>query len=141
MKPYNEEVLCNLHVSQVKLSQTKTHDPMLFLIGDSGIVCIEVNGDCCSDCFIDKVRFDLPATLTGDYTEVASDGLLPTSQEVDRLKAVVFAISPDGMRYNPVCGFEHRNSSNGYYGNYWRARKVESVLDDAIELVDGRYGF
>lgn len=130
MRMYNQEVLCGIEVVEVYKDDTNLY----LKCADGGIVRISVSGDCCSTASIDKVRFDLPAKLTGDYTETTTtDDMLPTDQEVDHITAVKLG---GGLH-----GFEHRNSSNGYYGNYWSASKVDAISESAKLLDQGRYGF
>lgn len=111
-----------------KVSKVSVVDNSIILEDDeANSLAILVEGDCCSTATIERVAYsNLPIVLTGRYTEV-SHRVLPTSQDVDILYVVDFELSDSKDWYLPCFGFEHRNSSNGYYGNYWFIKKVGKI--------------
>ena len=104
---WQEEVLVGKTIIGLRVKS-----PFVWLeVEGGGWIQIEAVGDCCSDAFIDATRFNGELTLTGKSVEISFPSQ-PTEQEVDEVTAVSF-LSDRG--YLTIV---HRNSSNGYYGNY-----------------------
>jgi hypothetical protein len=105
----------------------RVKSPSLWLeVEGGGWIEINVEGDCCSTASIDAVRLDGKPTLTGKIEEISFPAQ-PTEQEVDELTAVRL----DGERVGSV-SILHRNSSNGYYGNYLSVNSRGTPPDDAV---------
>lgn len=112
-----------------KIIGVKVKTPTVWLeVEGGGWVEISIEGDCCSSAFVDSVRLRGTPTLTGERTEI-SFSAQPTEQEVDEITAVQFKCDKGQV------SILHRNSSNGYYGNYM---SVNSRGEPAEDAVDGK---
>ena len=90
-----------------------------------GWIEITAEGDCCSEAFIDAVVVEREPTLSGKQESMAFPAE-PTTQEVDELIAVRF------VGDNGHVSILHRNSSNGYYGNYLNVNSRGVPPEDAV---------
>jgi hypothetical protein len=97
-------------------------------VKEGGWIEINVEGDCCSDAFVDAVRLNGEPKLTGKSEEITFPSH-PTSQEVDEVTAVLFLGDLGSV------SILHRNSSNGYYGNYM---SFNSRGEPPVDAVDGK---
>lgn len=122
--PWREECLVDKTIVGIKVKS-----PSIWLqVKDGGWIEIEAEGDCCSQSYIDAVRLYGNPTLTGE--EVAfSFSAQPSTQEADELYAVQFLGKGGSVT------FLHRNSSNGYYGNFLN---LKLVSEPPVDAVDGR---
>lgn len=111
----------------------KVKSPSVWLkVKEGGWVEINVEGDCCSEAFIDAVRLHgAQPELTGEIKEISFPAQ-PTTQECDELYAVQFVGEHGGV------SILHRNSSNGYYGNYL---SIKSRGEPPADVVDGKEWF
>lgn len=107
----------------------KVKSPFVWLQVQAGEwIEIRVCGDCCSEAFVDAVRLNGTPKLTGKSEEISFPAQV-TTQEVDEVTAVRF----DGEHGS--VSILHRNSSNGYYGNYL---SVNSRGEPPTDAVDGK---
>jgi len=121
---WKEEVLEGKTITEVRIK-----GETVWLKHVDGWIEIEIAGDCCSSAFIDAVRFSGSPTLTGETQEI-SFAAKPTEQEVDEVTAMTLvSVSNRGC-----VSILHRNSSNGYYGNYLSYKSHGTPPDDS-ELV------
>jgi hypothetical protein len=108
----------------------KVKSPTVWLqVQEGGWIEIDVVGDCCSESFIDAVRLSGTPTLTGESQEISFSAQV-TTQEVDEVTAVRF----DGQHGS--VSILHRNSSNGYYGNYLSVKPRGEPPEDAVDGKD-----
>lgn len=121
---WREEVLAGKTIVGVKV---KSPDVWL-QVQEGGWIEINIAGDCCSEAFVDAVRLNGTPKLTGDSQEINFSAPV-TTQEFDELTAVRF----DGEHGS--VSILHRNSSNGYYGNYL---SVNSRGEPPADAVDGK---
>lgn len=121
---WREEVLAGKTIIGVKV---KSPDVWL-QVQEGGWIEINIAGDCCSEAFVDAVRLNGTPTLTGKSEEISFSATV-TTQECDELTAVRF----DGEHGS--VSILHRNSSNGYYGNYF---SVNSRGEPPADAVDGK---
>ena len=121
---WREEVLVGKTIIGVKVKS-----PAVWLqVQEGGWIEINVEGDCCSEAFVDAVRLNGTPKLTGKSEEISFPAQV-TTQEVDEVTAVRF----DGEHGS--VSILHRNSSNGYYGNYL---SVNSRGEPPADAVDGK---
>lgn len=119
-------------ISGKTIIDVKVLSPTIWLrVKGGGWVEISAEGDCCSEAFIDAVFLSGNPTLTGKVEEITF-AAQPTSQEVDELSFVKLAAE------RGYVAFLHRNSSNGYYGNYLN---VNSRGEPPVEAEDGKNWF
>ena len=119
---WKEEVLVGKTITGVRIKS-----PTLWLeVEGGGWVEINVWGDCCSSSFIDAVRLTGKPTLTGRTDEISLPSQA-TEQEVDEVAAVRFDST------NGSLSIMHRNSSNGYYGNFLAINSRGAPPDDAVD--------
>lgn len=135
---YNEElkeeligaVLNKVYVNRVKFDGFTLYDvDTLILETDKGNYKFTVEGDCCSTGYIDHLGIDRWLTkgfgkIEGvkDITlDLSDQDIANSSQESDCIYGV--RIKTEHGRIH----IEHRNSSNGYYGNDYRIEKIESI--------------
>lgn len=124
---WNEEVLVDKTIVGVKVKS-----PSVWLqVKEGGWIEIKVKGDCCSEAFIDSIMLHDSPKLTGELVEIYFPSQ-STSQEVDDITAVRF------LGYEGSFSILHRNSSNGYYGNYLSINSRGEPPEDAE---DGRCWF
>lgn len=117
-----EEVLVGKTITDVKVKS-----PSIWLqVKEGGWIEVNVEGDCCSDAFVDAVRLHGEPKLTGKSEEISFPAQ-PTSQEVDEVTAVRF------LGYHGGVSILHRNSSNGYYGNYLSVNSRGEPPEDAVD--------
>jgi len=103
---WREEVLIDKTIIGMRIK-----DSSLWLqVQEGGWIQIDVEGDCCSEAFIDAVRLNGKPKLNGASVEITFPAQ-PTEQDVDEVTAV--RLDGDGGSVSML----HRNSSNGYYGN------------------------
>jgi hypothetical protein len=121
---WREEVLVDKTIIGVKVKS-----PSVWLqVQEGGWIEINVEGDCCSEAFVDAVRLNGTPKLTGKSEEISFAAPV-TTQEFDEITAVRF----DGEHGS--VSILHRNSSNGYYGNYL---SVNSRGEPPADAVDGK---
>jgi len=121
---WREEVLADKTIIGVRVKS-----PSVWLqVQEGGWIEINVEGDCCSDAFVDAVRLNGTPKLTGKCEEISFSAQV-TTQEVDEVTAVQL----DGEHGS--VSILHRNSSNGYYGNYL---SVNSRGEPPADAVDGK---
>ena len=120
------------HIEEILHGKTivgiKVKSPSVWLqCSDQTWIELTAEGDCCSEAFIDATRLRNHPTLTGETVEI----LLPsftTTQEYDEICAVEFCCKKNGY-----LAIMHRNSSNGYYGNYMSVRNRGTPPADAVD--------
>ena len=111
MSRWIEEILCNQKIIGVRVKS-----PSAWLkVDGGGWIEVNIKGDCCSEAFIDAIRLEGSPKLTGKYQEIAFSAK-PSAQESDEVTAVRF--DGDSAFGTGSLVIVHRNSSNGYYGNY-----------------------
>lgn len=109
----------------------KVKSPSVWLqCSDGTWIELTAEGDCCSEAFIDATRLFRQPTLTGETSEIQHSSF-PTTQECDTVYAVEFLCDLTGMLV-----VVHRNSSNGYYGNYLSVRNRGNPPADAVDGTD-----
>jgi hypothetical protein len=119
---WQEEVLVDKTIVGVKVKS-----PSVWLqVQEGGWIEINVEGDCCSEAFVDAVRLHGTPKLTGKSEEISFPAQV-TTQEVDEVTAVRF----DGEHGS--VSILHRNSSNGYYGNYLSVNLRGEPPADAVD--------
>lgn len=124
---WREEELADKTIIDIKVKS-----PSVWLkVKEGGWIEINVNGDCCSEAFVDAVRLHGTPKLTGESKEISLPSQ-PTSQEVDEITAVEFQGDHGSVL------ILHRNSSNGYYGNYL---SVNSRGEPPADAEDGKEWF
>lgn len=120
---WEEEELADKTIIDVKVKS-----PSVWLKAkEGGWVEIRAEGDCCSQAFIDAVRLQGTPKLTGKFEDISFPSH-PTVQEVDE----VIAVRLDGEKGGSI-SIVHRNSSNGYYGNYLCVNSRSDPPDDAVD--------
>lgn len=97
-----------------------------------GWIEIGISGDCCSSAFVDAVRLHGTPKLTGEITEI-SFSAEPTEQYVDKITAVQFHGEKGQV------SILHRNSSNGYYGNWMQVTSRGEPAEDAVAVKSDWY--
>jgi hypothetical protein len=108
-----------------KIIGIKVKSPTVWLqVEGGGWVEISAEGDCCSLAFIDSVVLVGSPTLTGEQIELDFPAQ-STVQEVDKIYVVKF-IGDTGY-----VALIHRNSSNGYYGNFLEVKSRGEPPEDA----------
>jgi hypothetical protein len=121
---WQAEVLADKTIVGVKVKS-----PSVWLqVQEGGWIEINIEGDCCSEAFVDAVRLNGTPKLTGKSEEISFPAQV-TTQEVDEVTAVRF----DGEHGS--VSILHRNSSNGYYCNYL---SVNSRGEPPADAVDGK---
>lgn len=118
------------HIEEILHEKTiidiKVKSPSVWLqCSDQSWIEITAEGDCCSEAFIDATRMSHHPTLTGKTVEIHLSSFT-TTQESDELYAVEFLTTGNGY-----LAIMHRNSSNGYYGNYLSVRHRGTPPSDA----------
>lgn len=109
----------------------KVKSPSVWLqCSDETWVEITAEGDCCSEAFIDATRLRNHPTLTGKTVEISLSSFT-TVQESDEVYAVEFLCNSSGY-----LAMMHRNSSNGYYGNYLSVKNRGIPPADAVDGKD-----
>jgi hypothetical protein len=117
-----EEILAGKTVIGIKVKS-----PSAWLECDDGTwIELRAEGDCCSEAFIDATRLRNKPTLTGETNELTLPSFT-TTQECDEVYAVEFLCKKTGY-----LAIMHRNSSNGYYGNYLSVTNRGTPPDDAV---------
>jgi hypothetical protein len=120
---WREEVLIDKTIIGMRIK-----DSSLWLqVQEGGWIQIDVEGDCCSEAFIDAVRLNGKPKLNGASVEITFSAQ-PTVQEVDQVTAV--RLDGDGGSVSIL----HRNSSNGYYGNMVSFNSWGEPPSDAIDV-------
>jgi hypothetical protein len=121
MNKWHEEILADKTIVGVKIK----NETLWLQVKEGGWIEISVSGDCCSEAFIDSVRFRGTPKLTGNRVEIELPSQ-PTTQEADELVAV-------SLECDQGCVFFlHRNSSNGYYTNFLSINSRGEPPADAV---------
>jgi hypothetical protein len=122
---WREEVLIDKTIIGVRVKS-----PSVWLeVEGGGWIQIEAEGDCCSEAFIDAVRLYGKPKLNGTSEEICFSAQ-PTEQDFDELYAVQFRGDRGSV------SILHRNSSNGYYGNYLSFKSWNEPPADAVDGKD-----
>ena len=105
----------------------KVKSPSVWLqCSDGTWIELRAEGDCCSEAFVDATSFYASPTLTGKR-DTCTFMSFATTQESDQVYVERFECTGGEL------AIMHRNSSNGYYGNYLSIRNRGTPPADAVD--------